>query len=251
MIDVPPPDAPPGWYRDPDQAETQRYWDGEEWTDQRAPLAERSSASWTDSSGGLTESGRFAVGLILAGLGAVIAIIGVFLPLADTESNLHIAKNSMIQHPDGVVVIGVALAGALAAIGRATRPLTFLAGCALIGAAILVGNELPIEYRNRFSEIVAGDASPGAGVWTVGVGGALLLISALFADWKTLFSPGGRAGSEPRDSSSEEGDRQTSRWDEIMGGRRQEEPDSAFADEETGQEPGPPRAGWSTPDSES
>lgn len=29
---------PPGWYPDPEQAQTQRFWDGEKWTDQRAPL---------------------------------------------------------------------------------------------------------------------------------------------------------------------------------------------------------------------
>ncbi len=33
------PNTPAGWYPDPDQAQTQRYWDGSEWTDQRAPLA--------------------------------------------------------------------------------------------------------------------------------------------------------------------------------------------------------------------
>jgi len=27
----------PGWYPDPEQPDTQRYWDGREWTQQRAP----------------------------------------------------------------------------------------------------------------------------------------------------------------------------------------------------------------------
>jgi hypothetical protein len=37
-----PPNLPPaGWYPDPDQAYTQRYWTGSEWTDQRAPLNEK------------------------------------------------------------------------------------------------------------------------------------------------------------------------------------------------------------------
>lgn len=31
---------PAGWYPDPEQAQTRRYWDGERWTDQRAPLDE-------------------------------------------------------------------------------------------------------------------------------------------------------------------------------------------------------------------
>ena len=29
----------PGWYPDPEMAQTQRYWDGSTWTDHRAPAA--------------------------------------------------------------------------------------------------------------------------------------------------------------------------------------------------------------------
>jgi hypothetical protein len=32
-----PSQTPAGWYPDPEQANTQRYWDGSQWTDQRAP----------------------------------------------------------------------------------------------------------------------------------------------------------------------------------------------------------------------
>jgi hypothetical protein len=34
----------PGWYPDPEQAKTQRYWDGKKWTEQRAPLGNASSS---------------------------------------------------------------------------------------------------------------------------------------------------------------------------------------------------------------
>lgn len=37
------PDLPAGWYRDPDDATTQRYWDGHAWTD-RVPPADRRHA---------------------------------------------------------------------------------------------------------------------------------------------------------------------------------------------------------------
>lgn len=30
---------PAGWYPDPTQPDTQRYWDGDAWTEQRAPLS--------------------------------------------------------------------------------------------------------------------------------------------------------------------------------------------------------------------
>lgn len=33
-----PPPPPAGWYPDADMADTQRYWDGQSWTDHVAPL---------------------------------------------------------------------------------------------------------------------------------------------------------------------------------------------------------------------
>ena len=29
---------PPGWYPDPEMVGTQRYWDGSQWTEHRAPM---------------------------------------------------------------------------------------------------------------------------------------------------------------------------------------------------------------------
>ena len=43
---MPAPGAPgpqPGWYPDPELTETQRYWDGERFTENRAPLASPSA----------------------------------------------------------------------------------------------------------------------------------------------------------------------------------------------------------------
>jgi hypothetical protein len=34
----PPTHVPPGWYPDPNGLPTQRWWDGQRWTDQLAPL---------------------------------------------------------------------------------------------------------------------------------------------------------------------------------------------------------------------
>lgn len=51
--------TPPGWYADPQMANTQRYWDGERWTDQVAPGAPVStpnvkSSDALDTAGWLT-----------------------------------------------------------------------------------------------------------------------------------------------------------------------------------------------------
>jgi Protein of unknown function (DUF2510) len=58
------PDVPAGWYPDPEQAQTQRYWDGSDWTDQRAPLppSKPEAVSFT-----LTDDQRWSVVVLLAG----------------------------------------------------------------------------------------------------------------------------------------------------------------------------------------
>ena len=218
-----------GWYPDPERDHTLRYWDGDAWTDDHAPdvpgnrvmhdpqseIGRSATSIWTTDEGGLTAQGRYALGIALAGIGAVIAVVGAFLPLADTESSLHIAKNSMMQHWEGPAIIGVAIAGFLASLSSKTRPLSFIAGGALVLVAVLAGTDLPIAYRNELSRVVAGDVSPGAGVWTVGAGGAILAISALFGDWSALLGQGDRSG-----GSTDRG----RRLEEIMSGRTIEEP---------------------------
>jgi hypothetical protein len=47
VTDQPPPERTQpalGWYPDPAQAETQRYWDGDKWTEQRASLSSAPSS---------------------------------------------------------------------------------------------------------------------------------------------------------------------------------------------------------------
>ncbi len=161
----------------------------------------------------MTADGRFAIGVGLAAVGAIIAIVGVFLPLADTESSLHIAKNSLIQHWEGPVVIAVALGGLIAALHPKTRPLAFLAGGGLVILAVVAGTNLPIAYRNELSRAVAGNASPGAGIWTVGVGGAILAVSALFGDWSALTGDSGSVAAR-RDHRS-----RMERFEEAMSGQ--------------------------------
>jgi hypothetical protein len=77
----------PGWYPDPTQAATQRYWDGTAWTEQRAPLAPTLVQVAPRSNGAslaalfLGCAGLFfvpiplGIGLLLGGGPAVLAII--------------------------------------------------------------------------------------------------------------------------------------------------------------------------------
>lgn len=59
----------PGWYPDPEQAATQRYWDGSGWTEQRAPL-----------SAGATSADTEAIAGVIVGIaGILILLVVLFL----------------------------------------------------------------------------------------------------------------------------------------------------------------------------
>lgn len=43
---------PAGWYPDPEQAGQQRYWDGQQWTEHRAPAAGQATPQWPSAGAG-------------------------------------------------------------------------------------------------------------------------------------------------------------------------------------------------------
>jgi hypothetical protein len=173
-------DAPAGWYPDPEQAQTQRYWNGSEWTDQRAPLAAPASAV-----SDLTA--RFLGGAV----GAVASAIAVFLPRTDTSTSLHIADNS-IMATDFIVgggVIALAIAGAAAAYrSRAesgVEKTLIIIAALIVGAAIYYGTGERLELQTTGPALIGGgetfQGSPGIGVYMLGVGGGLLGLAGLRA----------------------------------------------------------------------
>jgi hypothetical protein len=76
---------PPGWYPDPHDPSTQRYWDGAQWTESRAPGAYGAPAK-------LPTNGKAIASLVLGILGLVILyVIGPILALVFG----HIAKREI------------------------------------------------------------------------------------------------------------------------------------------------------------
>jgi len=61
-LDVSTSEHPPGWYPDPEQAQTQRYWDGARWTEHRAPLEKPQAVGVSIS----PQTVRAAVGAVVA-----------------------------------------------------------------------------------------------------------------------------------------------------------------------------------------
>lgn len=71
--------VPPGWYPDPKMAGTQRYWDGEAWTDGIAPLAPAPFAPQRPGMRAPTAIAIVAVGILVAA-GAIVFIYNLSQP---------------------------------------------------------------------------------------------------------------------------------------------------------------------------
>lgn len=170
----------PGWYPDPEQAQTVRYWDGAAWTEQRAPA----QPSTTE-----TVNWSAAVGIAIALAGAVAAIIGVFLAYADSRSFSRIVDNSVIHQTEGKIILGLAVVAVLAVYrnrqGKGWSVSVALVGIAILGLAILMGtnmeelgpaNSQAVEALGLHPWELAERASPGVGIYVCGVGGLLVLV---------------------------------------------------------------------------
>jgi hypothetical protein len=187
---------PAGWYPDPEGAEL-RWWDGRQWTDHRHAATANQASAPADAS---TASQRdwhdlqISLPVALALLGGALAIVGVFLPAVDAESSFHIAKNSLVQHPEGLIVLCVVLLGVLAAL-RGGGSVQVIAGIGLVGLAAYSGlhasdlvrpNAAGEEFLNQTAGTVLGErvaeafsASPGPGIWAIGIAGACLILSVV------------------------------------------------------------------------
>lgn len=167
-----------GWYPDPEQVDTVRYWDGSTWTEQRAPAS---------ASRAIAPSGIAGVGIAVAGI--VAMIIGVFLPYADSKSFARIVDNTVIHQSEGKILLALAIVSLLAVYrnrqGGGWSISVALLGLICLGLAILMGTNMPtlgpansagVEALGLHPWELTERASPGVGIYICGVGGLLLLV---------------------------------------------------------------------------
>lgn len=74
MTQQPPPYMPPGWYPDPQMANTVRYWNGRGWTQDAAPMNTPAAQVPKQDSSALIAVGIFG-GLFLPILGWIIGVV--------------------------------------------------------------------------------------------------------------------------------------------------------------------------------
>jgi hypothetical protein len=123
--------------------------------------------------------------LVLGVLGALAAVVGTFLPHAESATVLHIAHNTLISSSDGVIILILALAGGAAAVrdsskGGLSWPLALI-GAVLIAVAFFEGGSEQLQVVNGLGQEV--ETTTGSGVWAVGIGG-WLMVAAGFTRWR-------------------------------------------------------------------
>ena len=182
--DAPPPAIEAGWYPDPDQPQTVRYWDGDAWTDQRAPKSEPAPRSMS----GASLASPLLILTLIAGFGVIAVAVGMFLPAADGPMGIPIQNNSMAQSGSWAVFVPLIFAVICTAdVVITRRPSTarlvwlLLAGLWIVGMAIRFGSNLPFEPSNRFSAqlIEQNPVTAGAGVYVVAIGGASIALASI------------------------------------------------------------------------
>jgi hypothetical protein len=189
--EAPSPHVPAGWYPDPTQPGTQRYWDGSQWTEHRAPLSPSPAAASTGtSSWSLTPSPR----LIIALLGVLAAVIAIFLPHTESSEVLTIANNTLLANGDGILVVILALAAGAMAVRHSGKPDVswplVVIGALTIGLALFDGTGQRLEVVNGLGETV--ESKAGSAIWALGIGGALITLAGFLQP--RASAPAGQPG---------------------------------------------------------
>jgi hypothetical protein len=139
------------------------------------------------------------VGASLAVLGALAAIVAIFLPFADPPGALPVEQNSLIQFDgsgQGVAIRQVVLAVVILALtyryyrqGYGSWGILIPSGILVVGAFIDAGNEdlfalTPNGALGEFLGRSTIQAEPGIAFYVAGVGGALAFLGGLLM-WRT------------------------------------------------------------------
>lgn len=91
--------TPAGWYPDPEQAETLRYWTGVNWTDQRVPTYNRAIPARAPREVWLA----YVLLLLIGGLGIHRFYVG------DTASGITILILTLVGWATSVIAVGFIL----------------------------------------------------------------------------------------------------------------------------------------------
>lgn len=132
-----------------------------------------------------TATGSLNVAAAIILLGGVLVAIGAFLPWATASTAFGSLSRSGLEGGDGIFVLPLGAVIGLLGLTRLQRPglpgnrLTMvLLGVISLGAAWFEGSRIQGNIDSITTSYVT--ATLGAGIYVIGVGGALVLLASLF-----------------------------------------------------------------------
>lgn len=138
--DVPPPvrEIPAGWYPHPSMADTQRYWDGQKWTDHIAPTSRASVPDQTDSPS-----------QVAAALAVAVAVVGLIL----SQQSVSVMSGSGIVWTGAALCVGAAIMTRLVKVPTWARVVCVVAAIIAVLSAFYVEQELD-DRRQEINDIL-------------------------------------------------------------------------------------------------
>jgi len=137
------------------------------------------------------ERSRSALPMLLCVLGALVAIVGTFLPAAKLEfdgTSIDLVDNTMVAAGYGIAVIAAAVLGAAIAIWAFVKGagswLPILLGVVVLAIAVYAGTA-GLDVTPDFGTLGAGQpldtdaADPSTGIFAAGAGGLLMVLGGL------------------------------------------------------------------------
>jgi hypothetical protein len=153
-----------------------------------AAVSATAAAPEAAASSGRSES---SLPVILCFLGAIVAIVGSFLPAATSDVFVDIADNTMFAAGYGIAVIVAAALGAIIAaycyVKGSRTWLPILLGIVVAGIAVYAGTKGLDDISPQDPNVAAlatkatGDVSgtPSTGIFAVGAGGILMILGGI------------------------------------------------------------------------
>jgi hypothetical protein len=155
------------------------------------PPAAAATAAPAAAAAGDEERSRSALPTLLCVLGALVAIVGAFLPAAKLEfdgTSIDLLDNTMVAAGYGIAVIAAAVLGAAIAIWAyvkgAASWLPILLGVVILAIAVYAGTaglDVTPDFgtlgSNATVDVDAGD--PSTGIFAAAVGGLLMILGGI------------------------------------------------------------------------
>ena len=94
------PATPAGWYPDPNDPYTQRYWDGTQWTENRSPIA---AVQQKPPTNGQAIASMVLGILVICGIGSVLALVFGY------QAKREIEASGGTQGGEGMATAGIIL----------------------------------------------------------------------------------------------------------------------------------------------